>query len=123
MGISLAASVFLPHPFFVWALALAGMFMGMASCNIWAMTQTMAGPRMVGRWTGVQNFAGNIAGPIAPALTGFLLDRTGHFYWAFLITTAVVWLGALSWMFVVGPIQATEWTLGAPHSSQPAGSP
>jgi len=123
MGISLAASVFLPHPFFVWALALAGMFMGMASCNIWAMTQTMAGPRMVGRWTGVQNFAGNIAGPIAPALTGFLLDRTGHFYWAFLITTAVVWLGALSWMFVVGPIQAIEWTLGAPHSSQPAGSP
>lgn len=46
------------------------------------MTQTMAGPQMVGRWTGVQNFVGSFAGALAPWLAGFLLDRTGHFYWA-----------------------------------------
>jgi len=83
MGIFLAVSAIAPDTVFIWMLALAGAFMGVSACNIWAMTQTLAGPRMVGRWTGVQNFAGNIAGAVAPKLTGILLDRTGHFYWAF----------------------------------------
>lgn len=109
MGIFLAISGIAPDWLFLWTLTIAGIFMGMSSCNIWAMTQTLAGREMVGRWTGVQNFVGNFAGAVAPWLTGFLLDRTGHFYWAFLITTAVVWAGALSWIFIVGPIKPVEW--------------
>jgi MFS transporter, ACS family, D-galactonate transporter len=112
MGTFLALSGIAPDGLVVPTLALAGAFMGMSSCNIWAMTQTLAGREVVGRWTGVQNFVGNFAGIVAPTLTGFLLDRTGHFYWAFFITTAVVWLGAISWVFIVGPIEPVEWT---PH--------
>jgi len=48
-----------------------GTFMGASACNVWAMTQTLAGPRMVGRWTGVQNFVGNFAGAVAPNLQEF----------------------------------------------------
>ena len=110
MGLFLALSGVAPETVFFWTLALAGVFMGMSSCNIWAMTQTLAGQEMVGRWTGVQNFIGNFAGAVAPWLTGFLLDRTGHFYWAFFITTGVVWIGALSWIFIVGPIKPVQWT-------------
>ena len=110
MGLFLALSGVAPDGLFLWTLALTGVFMGMSSCNIWAMTQTLAGPEMVGRWTGVQNFVGNFAGAVAPTLTGFLLDRTGHFYWAFFITTAVVWLGAISWVFIVGPIKPIDWS-------------
>jgi MFS transporter, ACS family, D-galactonate transporter len=110
IGLFLAASGIAPDSIYLWTLALAGIFMGMSSCNIWSMTQTMAGPQMVGRWTGVQNFVGNFAGAVAPWLTGFLLDRTGHFSWAFFITTAVVWVGALSWIFIVGPIKPVAWT-------------
>lgn len=109
MGVFVAASAVAPDAWFVWMLALAGVSMGMASCNIWAMTQTMAGPRMVGRWTGLQNFVGNFAGPVAPELTGFLLARTGHFYWAFFSAAAITWVGALSWIFVVGPIEEVAW--------------
>jgi len=112
MGAFLAISGIAPDAVFLWTLAFAGIFMGMSSCNIWAMTQTLAGQEMVGRWTGVQNFVGNFAGAVAPWLTGFLLDRTGHFYWAFLITTAIVWVGALSWIFIVGPIKPVDWS---PH--------
>ncbi len=112
MGAFLALSGIAPDRLLLSALALAGIFMGMSSCNIWAMTQTLAGREVVGRWTGVQNFVGNFAGIAAPTLTGFLLDRTGHFYWAFFITTAVVWLGAVSWVFIVGPIKPIDWT---PH--------
>jgi cyanate permease len=65
---------------------------------------------MVGRWTGIQNFVGNFAGAVAPWLTGFLLDRTGHFSWAFFITAAVAWIGALSWIFIVGRIEPVRWS-------------
>src|ERR1035437_9297075 len=109
MGIFLAASAIAPDAVFIWMLALSGAFMGVSACNIWAMTQTLAGPRMVGRWTGVQNFVGNFAGAIAPKLTGILLDRTGHFYWPFFIAAAVVWIGAVSWIFVVGPVKEVDW--------------
>jgi hypothetical protein len=41
---------------------------------------------------GAQNFVVNLAGAVAPALTGFLVDRTGRFYWPFLITSAITWV-------------------------------
>jgi MFS transporter, ACS family, D-galactonate transporter len=116
MGTFLAFSGIAPAGIYLWTLSLAGIFMGMSSCNIWAMTQTLAGKQMVGRWTGVQNFVGNFAGAIAPWLTGYLLDTTGHFYWAFFITTAVVWMGAVSWIFVVGRIEPVEWNV-SPQAS------
>ncbi len=116
MGISLAASAVAPDHVLIWTLAFTGVFMGMAACNIWAMTQTIAGPQMVGRWTGVQNFAGNLAGGVAPALTGFLLDRTGSFQWPFFITAAVAWAGAFSWMLIVGRVEEVNWDTGSPQA-------
>ena len=84
-------------------------FQSMSSSNIWAITQTLAGPYAAGRWTGLQNFAGNLAGIVAPALTGFVLERTGHFYWPFAILSIVALIGSLSWLFVVGPVQEVTW--------------
>jgi MFS family permease len=85
------------------------MFFGMNSSNVWAITQTLAGPQAAGRWTGFQNFVGNLAGVVAPALTGFVLDRTGHFYWAFLVLTGVGLIGTASWVFLVGPVEQVAW--------------
>jgi MFS family permease len=109
IGIFLILTVMAPGPLLTAALALTGTFLGISICNSWAISQMLAGPRMVGRWVGVQNFAGNLAGAVAPALTGFLLDRTGSFYWPFLITAAVAWIGGLSWWFVVGPLDEVDW--------------
>ncbi len=94
---------------FIGMLALMGVFLGISICNSWAFPQSLAGPHVVGRWVGVQNFAGNLAGAVAPALTGFLLDRTGSFYWPFFITAIVAWIGALAWYFVVGPLEEVDW--------------
>jgi len=109
IGIFLILTVMAPGPLLTVALALTGAFLGISICNSWAISQMLAGPRMVGRWVGVQNFAGNLAGAVAPALTGFLLDRTGSFYWPFLITAVVAWIGGLSWWFVVGPLDEVDW--------------
>ncbi len=131
MGVSLAATAVAPGHLFVGALAVAGICLGMNGCSCWAVTQTLAGPQVAGRWTGVQNFVGNFAGAVAPALTGYLLDRTGRFYWPFLITAMVAWIGALSWVFGVGPIEPVAWekkirgplfgasTSGATSATQP----
>jgi MFS family permease len=115
---------------FIGMLALIGAFLGVSICNSWAFSQSLAGPRMVGRWVGVQNFAGNLAGAVAPALTGFLLDRTGSFYWPFFITAVVAWIGAFAWYFVVGPLEEVDWgkysqgvpALSTPQAHGPSGS-
>jgi MFS family permease len=94
---------------FLATLALTGICLGPACSTSWAVTQTLAGPVAAGRWAGVQNFVGNFAGWIAPILTGFLVDRTGEFWWAFFITAAMAWIGALSWGLIVGPIEPVDW--------------
>jgi MFS family permease len=90
-------------------LLLAGASFGLVSPNMCAITQTLAGPHAAGRWMGMQNFVGNLAGAVAPALTGFLVDRTGRFYWPFLITAAVSWAGVLQWVLVVGRVEPIVW--------------
>jgi ACS family D-galactonate transporter-like MFS transporter len=82
---------------------------GVSASNVWAITQTLAGPAATGRWTGLQNFMGNFAGMIAPALTGFVVDRTGHFFWAFAITAGACLLGVVSWILIIGPVKPVEW--------------
>lgn len=109
IGISLAATALTHGAVFIAMLALTGMFLGVSVCNSWAITQTLAGPLAAGRWTGLQNFVGNWAGWVAPALTGFLVDRTGSFHWPFFITACFAWLGALSWGWVVGPVEQCDW--------------
>jgi MFS family permease len=109
IGLALAATTFTHGKIFIAMLALTGIFLGVSICNGWAITQTLAGPLAAGRWTGLQNFIGNFAGWVAPTLTGILVDKTGSFRSAFFITAGVAWLGALSWGWVVGPVEQCDW--------------
>jgi MFS transporter, ACS family, D-galactonate transporter len=94
---------------FLGMLMLTGTFLGISTCNSWVFSQSLAGPRMVGRWVGVQNFVGNVGGAFAPVLTGLLLERTGSFYWPFFITAIMAWIGAVGWYLVVGPLEEVDW--------------
>jgi ACS family D-galactonate transporter-like MFS transporter len=109
LGVFLAVAALAPDSLIVAVLGVACMFLGMAGSNCWAVTQTVAGPRVAGRWAGVQNFVGNFAGAVAPTLTGFLLGRTGQFYWPLVIAGLISFIGAISWVFVVGPLEPVEW--------------
>jgi MFS transporter, ACS family, D-galactonate transporter len=91
-------------------LLLAAMaFFGVSSSNIYAISQRLAGPEAAGRWVGFQNGFGNLSGAVVPVVTGLVLERTGHFYWAFLITAAVELLAAVFWGLVVGPVEPVAW--------------
>jgi sugar phosphate permease len=78
-------------------MVLSMIFFGVSGSNIFAITQTLAGAQAAGRWTGFQNFFGNLAGVAAPAITGLVLQRTGHFGWAFAILTAAPGGQTSSW--------------------------
>ena len=51
-------------------LVVASFLFGLFSSNGWCITQTLAGPLASGKWTGLQNCAGNLAGVVAPVVTG-----------------------------------------------------
>lgn len=90
-------------------LMLACGSFGLIAPNTFAVAQTLAGANAAGRWVGVQNCVANIAGLIAPFLTGVLVDRTGNFVLAFWVAAAVCALGAVAWVFGVGPVVQIDW--------------
>lgn len=90
-------------------LVAAAMFLGLWASNHWAMTQTLAGPRAAGKWTGLQNAVGNLAGVVSPALTGLVVERTGSFLPAFLLAACFALAGAVAYRFGLGPIQQVPW--------------
>jgi MFS transporter, ACS family, D-galactonate transporter len=98
------------HSIAVAILILACIGLGMCTSNLWAVTQTLAGPATSGKWTGLQNFTGNLAGWIAPTLIGLIVQRAGSYFWVFVITSGVTLLGAAAWVFVVGPIKPVAWS-------------
>jgi MFS family permease len=91
------------------ALLVAGICLGAAGTSLWAITQTLAGPRAAARWVGVQNGVANFAGIIAPLVTGFIADRTGSFTGAFFFASAVAVIGALGWAFVIRRVEPVQW--------------
>ncbi|MBS0381399.1 MAG: MFS transporter [Proteobacteria bacterium] len=93
----------------VFLLVLTCASFGLVGPNIFAVAQTLAGANTVGRWVGIQNCLGNVAGLIAPFLTGVLVDRTGHFASAFWIAAAISALGGAAWVFGVGPVAQIDW--------------
>ena len=94
--------------YFPWLL-LAGFGSGMGGSGTFAFAQTLAGSEAAGRWSGMQNGFGNFAGVLGPALTGYIVDWTGNFQAAFVITAAVSLTGALAWTFGVGRLEPVRW--------------
>jgi len=91
-------------------LIAASLCFGLYSSNLWAVTQTLAGPAASGKWTGMQNGFGNLGGVVAPALTGFIVDRTGSYQMAFVAVACMLVGGAACFQFIVGPVKPIEWS-------------
>ena len=91
-------------------LTAACLSFGLCTSNHWAITQTIAGAAAAGKWTGLENAFGNLAGVAAPWITGVIVSATGHFFYAFVAVCVVLVLGALSFLFVVGPVSPKDWS-------------
>jgi len=93
----------------VWLLGVAGVFFGLSTPIIFAIGATLAGPRAAGRWAGAQNLAGQLAGILAPVVTGFIVDRTGAFSWAFAVAAASAVLAMVAWGVVIRRVVPVPW--------------
>ena len=82
---------------------------GLFSSNVWAVTQTLAGPVAAGKWSGIQNAAGNLGGVASPLVTGFIVSKTHNFLLAFAAAVVALLAGAGAYTFVVGKIEPLEW--------------
>jgi nitrate/nitrite transporter NarK len=91
------------------SLLAVGFTFGLASPTLYAVGQLLAGPKAAGRWIGFQGAVGNLAGIAGPAITGFLVDRTGSFYSAFALAIGVSLVGVLAWTIVVPRIAEVTW--------------
>ncbi len=90
-------------------LTIACLSFGMFSSNVWAVTQTLAGPRAAGKWTGLQNSVGNVAGIAAPLFTGWVVKETGEFFYAFVAAVGFLVVGCVMYLFVVGKVEEVSW--------------
>ncbi len=82
---------------------------GMQSAPMNSITQTLGGARAAGQWMGVQNLVANMAGVLAPPLTGFLIDTTGSYFWTFLVAALVTLLGVVAYAVVVKRVEPVRW--------------
>jgi MFS family permease len=65
--------------------------------RLYSIGQTMAGLKVAAKWMGVQNCVGNLAGIVAPIITGLVVDSTGQYDWAFVIAACVAGSGIFDW--------------------------
>ena len=91
-------------------LVFSSVAMGLGGINLYAIAQTLAGPRASGKWVGVQNAFGNLAGITAPVITGELIDWTGRYSLGFLVAGAIALSGAAAWLFLVRRVQPIAWS-------------
>jgi MFS family permease len=102
-------------PFTIAVLAVACLGYGAFASNHWAISQTLAGPAMAGRWTSLQNGVANLSGIVAPWVAGLIVQVNGSSRLAFFIAGLVALAGAFLWGFLVSRVEPVEWIhRGAP---------
>lgn len=85
---------------FSFAMAIA------ASPSIWAIPGDIAPTTdLVGTIGGIQNTVSNIAGIVAPIITGYVVYTTGRFEGALILSGILACVGSFSYIFVVGKLE------------------
>ena len=98
-------------PLSIGVMAVASVGYGAFASNHWAITQTLAGPLMAGRWSSLQNGVANLSGIVAPWVAGLIVQINGSSRIAFVITGGVALVGAFLWGFLVRRVEPVEWEI------------
>jgi len=87
------------------ALLFGACLAGLANGNLIVILQCCAPPEHVGVWTGVENFAGNLAGVVAPLAVGLLIKSSGSYVPGFTVGGVVLIIGILGYALIVGELK------------------
>ena len=105
MGLFLIAAMRSAHTGVAIGLIIAASLVGLATGNLLAILQSCAPSEAVGIWTGAENFAGNLAGIIAPLAVGFLITSYGSYVPGFQLASIILLAGMLAYWFGVGDLK------------------
>jgi MFS transporter, ACS family, D-galactonate transporter len=105
MGVFLIAAMRTVHTGIAIWLLIAASLVGLATGNLLAILQSCAPAEAVGIWTGAENFAGNLAGIIAPLAVGFLITSFGSYVPGFELASIVLFAGVLAYWLVIGDLK------------------
>jgi len=108
MGIFLIPAMRTAHIGIAVGLLITASLVGLATGNLLAILQSCAPSESVGIWTGAENFAGNLAGVVAPLAVGFLITAYGSYTPGFQLASVILLAGVLSYWFVVGDLKASR---------------
>src|SRR5262249_26248146 len=89
-------------------LLVMGFFFGFINPQIFAIAQTLGGPRAAGKWMALQNMLGNVAGILAPLFTGILIDLTGSYSWAFGVAAGTAVCAARPWALALRRLEPVD---------------
>ena len=109
-AVSLVGCAFAGEHSYLACLIACAVGSGTANAGTFAFAQTLAGPHAAGRWVGLQNGIANMAGVTGPALTGFLVDWTGHFAPAFAVAAVITLGGAFAWCLGVTHLRQVDFS-------------
>jgi MFS family permease len=106
-------------------LCLFGIFFyqvlcGVQSPGVYAMSEVLAGPKAAGRWVGVQNCLGSLAGAVTNAATGLFVYYTGGFALALIVAAGVSLFGLVGWIWMIPPLKELDWPAPSPKATVPA---
>ncbi|HXX02305.1 MAG TPA: MFS transporter, partial [Candidatus Acidoferrales bacterium] len=116
MGLGSAAGIvatigfaILPIHGCIGCLCLFMVLSGCTSVGYFAIPQLLAGPGAAARFVGISNMSGNVAGIVAPLLTGVLVDASGAYWPAFVLIALVYVLGVVGWVIVLPRVEPIRW--------------
>ncbi len=104
-GLGGAVCFMVPAPFAtnvetaVWLLAGAFFSIELTNAVLWSLPIDIAG-RYGGTAAGMMNTGFGVAGMIAPVAFGFLIQRTGNYQMAFMLSAGLLAIGAISACFI-----------------------
>jgi ACS family D-galactonate transporter-like MFS transporter len=88
-------------------MSVAFFAQGMSSIT-WTLVSDIAPKELVGLAGGVFNLAANLPAIITPIVVGFIVSATSSFNGVLIFISIVAFIGALSYIFVVGEIKRIE---------------
>ena len=102
---TIVSAIYLPSDALV-ITVLSIAFFGQGMSNLgWTLVSEIAPTEMIGLTGGVFNFCTNLAGIVTPIAIGIIVQTTGSFYGALAFIAAIAMLGALSYLFILGPVR------------------
>lgn len=88
-------------------MSIAFFAQGMSAIT-WTLVSDIAPKELVGLAGGIFNFAGNLSAIVTPIVIGFIVSATNSFNGALVFVSVVAFIGALSYIFIVGEVKRIE---------------